>query len=129
MKFVNYNVNPKNKKTGDCVIRAISVALDKEYWEVVEGLMEVYKKTGHIINSKQCFEKYLKNLGYEKQKMPRRLDKTRYNIEQFNREFAKPNTNYIISVARHLTCIKNNELIDIWNCSCKFVGNYWIIKK
>ena len=127
MKFVNYNANPKNKKTGDCVIRSISTALDKDYWEVVEDLMKVYKKTGHIINSKQCFQKYLKELGYEMQKMPRKPDNTRYNIQQFTRELAKPNKKYIISVANHLTCIKNLELIDLWDCSYKFIGNYWVI--
>ena len=33
MEFVNYNNNPKNKKTTDCVVRAISFALDKDYIE------------------------------------------------------------------------------------------------
>ena len=31
MKFINYNANPKGRKTGDCVIRAIAFALNKSW--------------------------------------------------------------------------------------------------
>mgnify|MGYP003458603784 FL=1 len=31
-KYVNFNANPKNKKTEDCVIRAISKGLNQK-WE------------------------------------------------------------------------------------------------
>ena len=127
MKFEKLNVNPKNKKTGDCVIRALSLGLNKDYWQVVDDLMQVYKKTGYIINEKQCFKKYLEKLGYEMQKMPRRENKTRYTLYAFIEELAKPDETYLVLVAHHITCVKGKTLYDLWDCSCKYVGNYWII--
>lgn len=128
MEFVNYNANPKNKKTGDCVIRAIATALNQDYWKTLDEMVEVTKKTGYYMSYKNGFEAYLKSKGYEKQKMPRRLDNTRYTVKEFADELANPNSNYILVVANHLTCLKGNTLYDIWNCQNKSVGNYWIIK-
>ena len=53
MEFVNYNANPKNKKTGDCVIRALCTALE-DSWEQVYKLTatsELYK-TNYTIRAK-----------------------------------------------------------------------------
>ena len=129
MEFINYNANPKNKKTGDCVIRAISTALNQDYWKTLDEMVEVTKKTGYYMSYKNGFEAYLKSKGYEKQKMPKRPDNTRYTVEEFADELAMPCYNYILNVANHLTCLKGQDLYDIWNCSRKSVGNYWIISK
>lgn len=69
----------------------------------------------------------MKKLGYEIQKMPVRDDRTRYTLEEFCDELAKPNIIYIVKVANHITVVKNKDLYDTWNCSNKSVGNYWII--
>ena len=37
MEFIEYNANPKHLKTGDCVIRAISFALNKDYIETIKN--------------------------------------------------------------------------------------------
>ena len=40
-EYFHYNnANPKNKHTGDCVIRAISLALDKRYKDVLMEMAE-----------------------------------------------------------------------------------------
>ena len=37
MKYIEYNMNPKNKKTGDCVVRSISFATNKKWEKVLEN--------------------------------------------------------------------------------------------
>ena len=129
MNFVKYNANPKNKKTGDCVIRAICTALDKP-WEVVyREMFELALETGYAVSTKHNYQLYLERQGYEMCKMPRRADRTRYTVEQFVDAFGKTKTNYILNLANHVTCIKEFSLYDIWNCKNKSVGNYWEIKK
>lgn len=124
-KFENYNANPFKKKTGDCVIRAVSVALKEEWEDTYKGMFDVAMTTGYAISCKENFREYLKQKGYEKQKMPRRADRSRYTIREFVDELAKPNKTYIINIANHLTCVKNKTLYDLWNCGNKSVGNYW----
>lgn len=125
--FIKYNNNPKNKKTGDCVIRAISFATKKSWENTYKELAELGIKNCLILNDTNNWRKYLKLLGYEQQKMPRKADNTRYTVDEFCNELAKENTTYIIKVAGHITVVKDKNLYDTWDCSNKSVGNYWII--
>lgn len=128
MKFINYNANPKGRRTGDCVIRAISFALNKSWIDTYRALFENTLKTFYSISSKDNYKSYLKSIGCEMQKMPRKPDRKRYTVSEFCDEIAEPRKTYIISVANHLTCIRDKALVDTWNCGSKSVGNYWIIE-
>lgn len=125
MKFIKFNNNPKNNITNDCVIRAISFATNKSWADTYKELAELGIKKGLMLNDKKNDRAYLKQLGFEKQSMPRRDDRTRYTLEEFCDELAKDNQVYIVSVAKHLTVVKDKNLYDTWNCSKKSVGNYW----
>ena len=127
MEFVNYNANPKNKKTSDCVIRAICTALEVSWEQVYKEMLDVALRTGYAISSKQNYTKYLSIKGYEKQKMPRRNDNSRYTIKEFIDELADPNKTYIIDMANHVTVASAGKLYYIWNCGSKSVGNYWVL--
>lgn len=128
MEFIQFNPNPKNKKTGDCMVRALSKALEKSWEECYTELFHNTLKTGYSVSDKKNLKSYLKKLGYEMEKMPRKRDNKRYTVEEFANYLAKENETYIISVANHITVIKNKILYDIWNCKNKSVGNYWIIR-
>ena len=125
MQFINYNANPKKRKTTDCVIRAISTALNNSWENTYRSLVDFSIKRGLMCNDKRAYTNYLKAKGYEMLKMPRRNDNTRYTVKEFIDELAEANTIYIISVANHLTVVKDRVLLDTWNCSRKSVGNYW----
>lgn len=127
MEFIKYNKNPKDKKTSDCVIRAISTATNDTWENVYMELTKLGIKQGLMINDDDNFCKYLELLGYKKQKMPRREDNTRYTVEEFCVELAEANKNYVLRTEGHLTAIKDKNLYDTWDCSYKSVGNYWII--
>ena len=125
--FIKYNNNPKNKKTGDCVIRAISFATKNSWENTYRALPEIPSKQSLKLNDTNISRKYLKILGYEQQKMPRKADNTRYTVHEFCNQLAKKNVTYIIKVANHITVVKDKDLYDTWDCSNKSVGNYWII--
>ena len=127
MEFVQYNANPKKKKTADCVIRATCTGLKESWEDTYKGMLEVALDTYQAISYKKNFEIYLKRKGYEKQSMPRHKDNSRYTVKEFIDELAKPKGIYVISIANHLTLVINKKLIDIWDCSRKSVGNYWYI--
>ena len=128
MKFIEYNANPKNKKTGDCVIRAIALATNSSWEYTYTKLVEIGIKKGLMLNDRKNWKAYLKDLEYEQQKMPRREDRSRYTLEEFCDEIAEEKKIYIVKVAGHLTIVKDKNLYDTWNCSKKCVGNYWISK-
>lgn len=127
MEFIKYNKNPKNKRTGDCVIRAISEATNNTWENVYMELAKLGIEQGLILNDTANWRKYLEILGYKQEKMPRRKDNTRYTVEEFCVELAEPNKTYIVKVANHITLVRNKNLYDTWDCSYKSVGNYWTI--
>ena len=122
--MIKLNLNPKGWKTGDCVIRAIAYATQQSWDDVYKGLSDLGFKKKRMPNDKQVYEQYLKDLGWEKQKQPRKWDNTKYTVNEFIKEF--PHNVYVVSVANHLTAIANNDIVDTWDCGRKSVGNYWV---
>lgn len=121
------NVNFKNKKTSDCVIRALSKASGKEYKQVAQELFDLYMKHGYMINDKHTYEKWLENNGFVKHKQPRKRDNTKYLVGEIN-ELIRLSENAVISCANHLTCVCNDELVDSWDCRRKTIGNYYVLE-
>ena len=124
-KFEDYNANPFKKKTGDCVIRAVCVALKEDWKDTYKGMFDVAMETGYAISCKDNYKEYLHRKGYEMKKMPKKENGRRYTVREFIEELANPKKNYIINLANHLTCIEKCTLVDLWNCGNKSVGNYW----
>lgn len=124
MNYKEVNVNFKNKITTDCVVRAIATATGKDYKEVARELFENYMKTGYAMNDRKNYEKYLEQLGWVKMKQPRKRDNTKYLIGEAN--MLGLNEVMILRCAHHLTCRVKNNIVDIWDCRYKTIGNYWI---
>ena len=127
MEFIKYNNNPKQKRTNDCVIRALSLGLNKSWEDVYKDLTNLGIKKGLMPNDRNNWKQYLKDFGYKMEKMPKKLNGKRYTVEEFINELAYNKQTYIIKIANHLTVVKDKKLYDTWNCKNKCVGNYWII--
>jgi hypothetical protein len=82
---------------------------------------------GQMMNWPDNYIGYLKEEGYEKQRMPRRDDNTKYTAREFCQEIAKPGHYYVLSLANHLTFVGPDcRIWDTWDCGYKTVGNYWV---
>ena len=124
------NANPKNKITGDCVIRAICTAMDKPYEEVYKELFEFSLKCGYILNDKNCYEKYLAAQGWVKHKQPRKDDNTKYTGKEFCKDaqdwtFNLPSRMIAHIGGHHIVAIVDGKVNDIWDSTNKCIGNYW----
>lgn len=59
-----YNANSKNNNTGDCVVRSIALAYNKDYDEVLHELNAFKRKLGYTrYNQSSVFDPYIKSLG------------------------------------------------------------------
>lgn len=123
--FKYYNANPKNRITGDCVFRAISVALGMKYNKVVLEMAIMQCKTGYALNDTKGIEKYLESKGWVKNPQLKHENGTKYSVEDFVK--THKHGTYIINMANHVSVIKDGKNYDIWDCvkygGC--VGNYW----
>ena len=129
LEYKEINLNPKGKKTADCVIRAISGATGIDYYKVYEDLYQISVKTGYMLNEKRCEEKLLEKYNFKKYKQPRKCDGSKYQINELDKLIDCKKEKVVVSCAHHLTCIKNNKIEDIWDCGSKSVGNYYILEE
>lgn len=124
--FRKVNVNPKDKKTGDCSIRAVANILNLTWDEALDELVAMSHKTKLDTADKNNIDKVMQAHGYKKMKMPVYYvgdKKHRRLVRDMDKETHK---DALVLVANHYTCIKNGEIQDTWDCGYKSVGNYWI---
>lgn len=131
-----HNENPKNRKTGDCVLRAISVALNKSWDEVLDDLVAISHATKYSPMSTECYSRYLENNGYIKQKQPRKFDNTKYTGEEFCKYISNTYPDRIGNVlahigGHHITVFSDADgqglrCWDTWNPTEYTIGNFWI---
>lgn len=126
--FHFYNANPHNRFTTDCVVRAISTALEMDYNTVVMELAELQCRTGFDASEKTAINRYLADKGWVKHNQPRKEDNTKYTGKEFCRLLRKTNNckNIIANIGgHHIVAIINNKVYDTWNSTDGCIGNYW----
>ena len=128
VNYCNKNVNPKNRKTGDCSTRALCTVLGIS-WEDALTLQYQYSlKTKYDMTSKQVIERIMADRGYVKMKQPRKEDNTKYLVGEIDKltYYIERKQGVLILLANHWTAIIGDDLVDICDCRWKTIGNYWI---
>lgn len=128
--YVEKNVNPKGRKTGDCSTRALVGTLGISYDDAVKLQTEISLKTYYDPSSKQVMEKVLDKFGYKKMPQPRKADNTKYKVAEMDKILTKKEMDegVLVTVAHHHTCITKGNIQDIWYCGEYTVGNYYVKK-
>lgn len=140
--FHYYNANPKNRKGGDCVIRAICTALDQPWEQTMRELTEIGIKHGYCPNDKNAYSKYLAAKGFGMYRQPRKTDNTKYTGEEWCEQLTAtasndPRYNRCKAIVahiggHHLVCIKPVDGLfkvhDFWDSTGGCIGNYWVIE-
>lgn len=109
--WIEYLNNPFGLRVGDCVIRAISKALNQS-WEktyidlCVQGFM-----MGDLPNSNAIFSAYLRKKGFKRHTIEDCHEC--YTVEDFCREH--PKGIFVIGTGSHVVCICDGCAFDAWN--------------
>ena len=118
--FIYYNANPKDEKVGDCVIRAISLALDIDYDIVVKLLINNSKYFNCDLLVKDCYAKLLEDLGFKC------YDGRGYTVKEIAEDLF--DKKLLLRIDGHLTCAMRGDIVDTWNTSYEPVDVFWIIE-
>lgn len=116
----------KAERVGDCVTRAICNATGKDYKEVYDAISELSKKerTGKRkkgVSSarngvyKGTYTKYLNSIGWEF--VPCMGIGTGCTMHLNENEVPTNEGNIIVSLSKHLSCVKDGKLYDTYDCS------------
>ena len=114
--FKQYNNNPNGNKIGDCVVRAISAALEKPWEETyIELCLQGYLMSD-LPSSNAVWNAYLKNKGFIREFVRNDCPEC-YTIADFTEEY--PNGIYIIGTGTHATTVIEGCIYDTWDCSAE----------
>lgn len=111
-QFVAYNANPKNKKVDDCVVRALSKATGKDWYEVYDELCDIGRKVCCMPSGNEAYERFLKGHGFARfgyGKIERGMK--REKIGEFGKNH--PNGAYVCVLAGHLTAVVDGVWYDL----------------
>ena len=131
--FHYYNANPKKRLTSDCVVRAISTALEIPYEQVVMEMAKMECETGYSRASNEGVDKYLQSKGWEKNKQPRKDDNTKYTGKEWCEEIQTHRHWYDQQIIAnigggHIVAIMWGQVYDTWDSTDGCIGNYWTKK-
>ena len=119
-----YQPNEKDIKDnyGDCVVRALTKVMKKDWLEVFEELIPYARKLQCMPNGKPCYESYLRDNGYIYHGISNKRGCKRPTVKQF----AKDNGGtYVLRVAHHCVAVVNNCYFDTWDSGDCCLYGYW----
>ena len=110
--FIFYNPNKCGKNVGDCVIRALSIAMGRDWGEVYVELCAIGYEMCDFGNSNKVWPEYLKQYGYKCKAVPYVYDSD-YTIADFAADH--PDGVYIVATGTHVVAVVDGNWIDTWN--------------
>lgn len=123
MAYVFYNPNPYGKIVGDCVVRALTKALETD-WET--AYMDVAMKgfvMGDMPSSNAVWGTLLKEHGFKK-KMINPNEHENYTVAQFCEDH--PNGMCVLATGTHVVAVENGTYYDAGDSGNEIPIYYWI---
>ena len=125
--FHFHNANPKGKNAGDCVARAISVALNQSWEQTIREMTELGIREGLTFNEDRLIKKYLYDKGWIQMKEPRDCNNKKITVKEFiELRTNKEGTIIIKPGSHHVSLIKDGVVWDTWDCTRKTMHIYWV---
>lgn len=120
--YIYVNNNPQGVHIGDCVVRALSSALNQP-WErtYIDLCVEGYTFS-NLPNANEVWDAYLRRKGYKRHILPDTCPAC-YTIQQFSQDF--PKGTYIVATGSHVVCVKDGNILDNWNSSEETAAYYY----
>ena len=135
--YIHYNDNPFNLDTGDCVIRAISTALNYNWFMVHDELSFLSRKMADIPSSNRVWKQYLYDKGYQEYQAQntcpncltvegfcRQHPKGRYILSTC--EYTKARDNLIVT-GTHVVAVIDGDYYDTWDSGADVPLSYFYV--
>lgn len=110
--YVYFNNNPREKNTGDCVIRAVSKALGVSWLQAYMDLYVLGMQLGDLANSDAVWTAYLKSKGFKKRIVPDTCPDC-YTVGQFATDHDEGV--YVLGTGTHAVTVISGDVYDAWD--------------
>ena len=121
-----YNPNPTGRKVGDCAVRAVAKALNKD-WETAYSMISAAGfKMGDMPSSDSVWGAVLRQNGFYRQAIPNSCPDC-YTAENFAKD--NPDGIYVLGFGGHVATVYNGDIYDSWDSSKEIPVYVWFKKK
>ena len=110
--WVYYNPNPRGRRTGDCVIRAVCAATEKSWDEVFWGVAFAAYGLSDMPSGNHVWRFYLRSLGFRRATIPDTCPDC-YTVGDFADDH--PRGRYVLGCGTHAVGIVDGTVMDIWD--------------
>lgn len=135
--FIKLNLNPFGLETGDCVIRAITLALKYNWFMVHDELSFLSRKMADMPSSNRVWKQYLKNKGYTEEMVQNDCPNC-ITVEKFCKmhphgryilstcEYTRANSNVMVT-GTHVIAVVDGDYYDTWDSGADVPLSYFYI--
>ena len=123
-----YQPNNKDIKDnlGDCVVRALTKAVNKTWVEVYDELVPIGRELQCMPNDKVCVERYLSENGFAYEGVSNKKGTTRPTVDSFAKSHQEGV--YVVKVAHHMVAVVDGKYYDTWDSGDNSMYGYWVKK-
>lgn len=120
--WIQCNPNPLGKTTGDCVVRAISIATGQSWRRTYEDLCDLGRIECEMPNTDSVWGLYLERQGFEQFLLPESCPRC-ITIQAFCERY--PEGTYILGTGHHAACVIDGDLYDSWPSMMETPTFFW----
>ena len=118
MAYVEFNNNPCGRRVGDCVVRAISKALNMG-WESTHLMLDVNAiSMGDMPSSDAVWGATLRQHNFYKH-----LIKEYTTVKDFCEQH--PKGLYVLALGGHVVTVIDGDYFDSWDSGSEIIQYYW----
>lgn len=110
----SFNENPKGQKVGDCVVRAISTALDQSWDHTYIGLCLQGYEDADLPSSNAVWSRYLRKKGWK-----RRTVQDDCTVQEFCG--IHPKGIFVLGTGSHAVAVIDGSYYDFWDSGSEIV--------
>ena len=127
MAFVFFNPNPKNKRVGDCSVRALCKALNMSWDEAFLSMAVVAMNEYDMPSANYVWGKVLHKFGFDRMVIPSTCP-TCLTVKEF--EEKHPEGIYVLACENdHVVTVCSGDHYDTWDSSDDVVLYYYTTEK
>lgn len=125
MSWKYYNPNPRSNLVGDCVIRALSLALDQDWDSTYLGVTEKGYELKDMPSSNAIWTTYLRGQGFKAYIIPNECPDC-YTVSDFCKD--NPKGLFVLATGSHVVTCVDGDYYDTWD-SGKEIPIYYLKKE
>lgn len=123
--WIQVNPNPAHKEVPDCVVRAISIALNMRWIDIYDDLCELGREEYNMPSADAVWGKYLYEIGFEPFLLPESCPNC-VTVRAFCSMY--PRGIFIIGTGSHAVAVIDGDYYDSWDSGNEVPSFFWRIR-